>query len=180
MKINYKGRVHFQEWYKLIYALLVSKGFTSTESGDANFEDYLSHLVNSNGTVNNWIWWRSSRVSNEMFTHVIDIDFQVLLLQNVEVMHHGKKLKVNDGETNLNLRSKLIIDPKGVWKKNWFTREIYDLLQRKHFKDQILQEKIKLYDDALEIHDRAKQALGCMTLEPREAFHIDEKAFPDV
>ena len=181
MYFNYKGRVHFQEWYKLVYNLLIEKGYTSAENpGDPNYAEYYSQINLSNGAKQHWIWWRTISVRDEMFTFYINVEFQTLNLKTIEVMHNGKKIKVNDGETNTFINGRMVIDPKGIWNKNWLSRELFDLIQRKHFEEQIDQEYTKLYEDLLEVHDRAKQALGCYTVKPREAYHIDDKAFPDV
>ena len=79
-KINYKGRVHFQEWYKLAFNFLQDKGYSSSATempGYPNFEEYLLDITLPDGKKNMWVHWRTKKKFDDMYTYIIDVEFQV-------------------------------------------------------------------------------------------------------
>jgi hypothetical protein len=180
-QINYKGDVLFQEWYKMLYDWLIRNDFVHVSSENELLEDYHFEMQVAGGSLKNrWIWWRTKRVEGPMFEFRVNVDFQTLAMKDKEIIHMGKKLKINDGEINLFITAELLVDPNNMWQKNWLAKEMYDLLRRREFNEQIEDHKKKLYKLVVELHDRAKQSLQLETIVPREEPFIPLGGYPDL
>jgi hypothetical protein len=180
-QINYKGDILFLEWYKILYDWLIRNDFYHADTGDALIEDYhLEQQFTGGAMKSRWIWWRTKRVEGPMFEFKLNVDFQTLGMSDKEIIHRGKKLKINYGEINLFITAEMIIDPQNMWQKNWLAKEMYDLLKRREFNEQIEFHKKKLYKLVVELHDRAKQSLQLETMVKREESFIPLGGYPDL
>jgi hypothetical protein len=180
-QINYKGDVLFQEWYKMIYDWLIRNDFVHADTGDALIEDYHFEQQLAGGSLKSrWIWWRTKREENPMFEYRLNVDYQTLAMGEKEIIHNGKKIKINSGEINLFITAEMRIDPSDMWQKNWLAKEMFDLLRRREFNEQVEDHKKKLYKLVVELHDRAKQSLQLETMVKREEPFIPLGGYPDV
>ncbi len=178
--ISFKGECHFTNYYKMLYDWLISNGFTHRPTGTApsdtkdEIEDYYSE-IRMPSFSNHWIWWRvwqKAPNGDELFDFELDILFQTLALGKKEILVNGQKTKVDSGEINVKLKSRVVFHAD-VLTDNWLGKTLFEYLRWKHYEELISDHKEDMYDMTMEFYDRAKQGLGIPTFitELQEPFH---------
>jgi hypothetical protein len=89
----------------------------------------------------------------------LDVEYHVLGMNDTEILHEGKKIKVQKGEVEVFIKAYIQRDPKGEistlpWMrskmvKNWF--------EKRWYKAEYDQELAKLYNDAYRLQHAIKQ-----------------------
>jgi hypothetical protein len=167
-RIKYKDVFHLKNLYKYMHEWLINDGWGT--HNDTLWPEvlYLSNQRADGEEI--WFWWRLNkyRDNKEIFYYkkVMDIDTHVLYLKNVEKVINGQKMKANDGEVEIIIKARLVIDPDKSWREHWFLKHINDFYWMRYNKPKLEQQKQELYQDAYKFHAALKNYFKMYQVEP--------------
>ena len=117
-----------------------------------------------------WVWWRFQKniegKYSGYFKCFLDIDFHGAYLQNVEIMHQGKKVKVDDGEVEIFFRPKIEGDYTGQWRDHWFLKHFQDIYEQRILSADIEKFEKNLWRETYRIQSKIKAFLNLKTFIP--------------
>ncbi len=137
-KLKFKDTFVFESLYVALHDYFVQKGYADD---DEDFgEKYYFMDVGENGKRDIKIWWRfdGHLGINDFFKYEIELNFNCVQLGEGEIEKDGEVYDVDVGEIEIELKSKLYMDAKDQWQKNFLTKFIYDRFwKRVYYKEQI-------------------------------------------
>lgn len=181
-KVKYKDVFHLKNLYIMMHELLWEEGWNGYEDDKwhADIETLYSENVFQKGIHYGgkelWVWWRFQKniegKYSGYFKYILDIDFHGAYLQDVEVMHQGKKIKVANGELELFFRPKIEGDYKGTWRAHWLLKHFQDIYEQRILSADIEKLEKNLWRETYRIQSKIKAFLNMRTFVPTApAFH---------
>jgi len=154
--------------YIELHNWLIEVGYSPP--GDMNFpEKMIWESRTQTGGAEYWIWWRPYKEieGNKFWRRVINVDFHGVGMKNVEIMYKGKKARAVKGKFEILLQSKLEIDRKGLWEKNWLLAPFLDIFWKRIYRKEIEMYRKEILQDLKVIQDISRQffALGAFVIE---------------
>ncbi|MBW3022757.1 hypothetical protein KY308_01490 [Candidatus Woesearchaeota archaeon] len=164
LSIKYEDVFNFKELYKIVRDWLIAYDYASDKQ-DEKMERFYLEKINAAGGKEIWVWWRTSKTphGSKYFRYFINVDFHVLNMKDVEIMHQGTKIKANKGEVEVMINCYLETEAEFQVEKsmlgyflpwNWFAaifkKRIYREKITEHKKDlleelNLLQHEIKTF-----------------------------------
>ncbi len=165
-RIKHKDVFHMKNLYIMMYEWLVEQGWSER---DEEFPE-ISYLQNeaAQGGTELWIFWRCEKDPfkgraphgySKFFKWRIRVDFHVILLKDIEVMHQGQKYKTNSGEVEMKIWAEQHLDPEGDWDKHPFLRNWINIFRGRLLKEEAETLKLELYREAYRLQDAVKTYL---------------------
>lgn len=135
-KVKYKDVFHMKNLYVMMHEYLIEEGFLDEEQKQNASEGhqtaevmYLSKRIQKGlhqGGEEIWCWWRLYKKPHSKYSSFfrfdLEFDFHVVYLSEMEVMHQGKKMKINKGEIEFDIRPVLVADYDGKWAEHWLLK----------------------------------------------------------
>ena len=158
LSIKYEDVFNLQNLYRMIREWLIANEYASDKQDEKMEKFYLEK--HSGGVKEMWIWWRTSKVphGSKYFKYVINIDYHVLNMKDVEIMHKGTKIKANKGEAEVLINCYLDTEAEFEIEKSLF-RMIANLFRKRIYRQQVEQHKKDLQSDMLSLQHDIKQFL---------------------
>lgn len=182
LEVVYKETFWMQPLYRMTRQWLVENEYVDAMN-DITLESAMEILyLYKNGTHINpnerelRIWWRTKKqgvamgtAGSKFYIHHIDIDWNVIQMQDKEVMYNGNKQKVQAGELRILIQP--YIDVKDLSKTPIL--KYFDLWFRTRLIKKNLEENRKiLYQDSYRLQGTIKKYLEMRTFLPKEEkFH---------
>jgi len=191
MRVKYKDVFHLKNLYIMLHEYLYEEGWYGTPKAEKQGERYISmaHLnieklylekfcqtgLHSGGKEM-WVWWRLQKAPdtkfNAYFKYRLDMDFHMVYLQNREVMHQGKKMKVQWGEIEIFIRPWIEGDINGQWEKHWFLKHMQALYEERLLIQEMDKREKELWREAYRLQGVIKRYFNMRTFIPvPEPFH---------
>jgi len=146
-KVKFKDVFNLKNLYVMMHEYLLEEKWFGKEgpvAGDPSkqhryIEDlYLEKFCQKglhSGGKEMWIYWRLFKKPEGRYSGYIkyrlNIDFHGVYLQNREIMHQGKKIKVQWGELEMFFNGAVQTDYKSEWKNHWFLRHWQDIYEKR-------------------------------------------------
>lgn len=152
-----------KDLYKVVKEWLDEEGYMDEYEGENYREKLYLDKTNEKGKEM-WIWWRTikypegSNSKTGYLRYLMNIDYHVLNMSRVEVMHKGKKLKMDKGEVEVMISANVEIDFRGEWKKG-FLKTISSLFKKRIYRKEITDHKNQLYKEAYRLQSVIKRYL---------------------
>jgi len=172
LSIKYEDVFNLKELYKAIRDWLITNNYVTAKESE-KMEKFYLEKIHPNGAKEMWIWWRTDRAPHDSkyFKYHLNVDFHVLGMKDVEIMHQGQKLKANKGEIEVLLNAWLETEAEVEIEKTF----LYSILggfisrffRRKVYKKQIDQHKDDLKEDLDKLQNFIKQFLELKSFLPR-------------
>ncbi|MBN2420729.1 hypothetical protein JXB27_00455 [Candidatus Woesearchaeota archaeon] len=186
LDIKIKDVYSLNDLVKMCEEWFVDNGFVSLENEEAELSDYetlYTHKIGAGGAfLDCWIWWRLLKYppkASKKLTHVryrINMDLHYLGDANeLEVMHKGKKVKLNKGEIKIEIYPYVEIDPESKWEKSGVMKLVKDIFRKQIYRKEIEAHYAYLYDLAYKFHTLLKQYFKLETYMPEETTMIPPK-----
>ncbi|HLP80152.1 MAG TPA: hypothetical protein VK158_05935 [Acidobacteriota bacterium] len=177
--LNYKGIVHFENLYKMMFDWLNQRGYRYPGTGDENIEDYYGETILSGGAVKNaWILWRAEK-EDGFFLYQLEIDFQILVMGTKEIVYNDQKIKMNEGEFSLMIRAKMLFDKAELWtKKDSLAKKILPWVYENQMHKVFEEKEADLHGQAHELMERVRQFIGLPTSRPLTRTYHPEGGYP--
>ncbi|MBN1385954.1 hypothetical protein JW968_03175 [Candidatus Woesearchaeota archaeon] len=175
--LKYRDVFHMKGLYQMIRFWLLYEDFVREDYDQPSSEKYMEKLMlerrEKGGHKEMWIWWRTFKDETKFFRLELDVDYHVLFMKDIEIMHEGVKLKTQQGEVEIKLTARVVMDPEGDWEKNKILKafNLHNFVKKRLLKKELEGYKLKLYRKTYELHRRIKQYLDMKGfLEETEAF----------
>ncbi|MFW6024802.1 MAG: hypothetical protein ACOCRX_00525 [Candidatus Woesearchaeota archaeon] len=137
-KLKFKDTFVLNSLYNALYTYFTQKGYADE---DEDFgEIYYFMDKGGNGKRDIKIWWRFDGYDgvNDFFKYEIDVNFKCVQLGEGEIEKDGESYDVDVGEIEIEFKSKLYMDAKDQWQKNFITKLLYERFwKRYYYNDQI-------------------------------------------
>ena len=104
-------------------------------------------------------WYAEKRIDN-YFKYIIEIDFLILGLRDIEIEKDGVKVNTNKGDIEMRIKSYVLKDYDATWERSpimRFFREVYD---KRIIKGRIEEYEDELYEETYQVMDEAKAFLN--------------------
>ncbi|MBD3164786.1 hypothetical protein GF323_06310 [Candidatus Woesearchaeota archaeon] len=124
-----------------------------------------------------WIWWRLQKApvgkNQGYYTYNLDIDFHGMYMQKIEIMHQGKKIKVDKGEMEIFFRPKIVrTSTAKEWGKHWLLKHFRELYEKRIMSQDFDKMEKELWRDAYKLQAVVKSYLNLRNFIPvPEPFH---------
>ncbi len=150
---------------------------------DNNLEEVYSHKVTQGGTwLDIWLWWRAykypvdttSRTSYLRYRLLVDMHFLGDSAE-VEVMHKGKKVKLNKGEMEVKITPVLELDYRSEWKKQGILKLFDVVFRRKMYKKEIDEHYMYILSEANKLQGVLKEYFKLEPSVPEEQVPLPPK-----
>ncbi|MEM4336391.1 MAG: hypothetical protein QXG86_00090 [Candidatus Woesearchaeota archaeon] len=158
LSIKYEDVFSLQSLYKMIREWLIANEYASNKKDEKMEKFYLEK--HSGGAKELWIWWRTSKIphGSKYFKYVLNIDYHVLGMKDVEIMHKGMKIKVNKGEVEILINCYLETEAEFQLKES-LLRGIANMFRKKIYRKEIEQHKKDLESEMFSLQHDIKQFL---------------------
>ncbi|MEK6984582.1 MAG: hypothetical protein AABX33_08455 [Nanoarchaeota archaeon] len=175
-RVKYSDVFSLRNLYIMLHEMLLEEGWRGLE-GERDHED-IETLYSENiyqrgihrGGKELWFWWRTEKFSEGKYSgyllNKLDIDTHIVYLQNVEVVHQGKKMTAQKGEIEMFFRARIESDYKGEWDEHKFLRYIKPIYEKRIIHNEIEKREKELWRDAYRIQGKIKQFLQLRTFIP--------------
>ena len=183
-RVKYNDVFSLRNLYIMLHEMLLEEGWVGAD-GSKDHEDietlYSENLYQKGlhrGGKELWFWWRAHKFPEGRYSgyliNKLDIDTHVVYLQNVEVVHQGKKLNVQKGEIEMFFRARIESDYKDEkWENHWFLKHMKPIYEKRIIHSEIEKREKELWRDAYRIQSKIKQYLNFKTFVP-----VPEPFFP--
>ncbi len=161
-KIKQKGIFNFKSFYNFIYDWLTDEGYKVIE------KNYTEEITGDSKKVE--IKWVAKEKISDYFQFVMQIDWLILNLKNIEVQKEGKKVKMNTGELELKIKGILVKDYENKWEDIPFFKLLRGIYDR-----YIIKSRTESYEDKIldETEEFIAQCKAYLTIEGKSISHRD-------
>lgn len=189
-EVKFKDTFHLRNLYVMMHEMLLEEGWNGYNLDDhKDIETLYSENVFQKGIHRGgkemWVWWRGKKDvegrTHGNFVWVMDIDIHGAYFKEVEVIHQGKKLLVNQGELDIFFRARIEADYSGKMRSNKIMKYFQDIYQKRIMARDIEMWEKFLWRELYRIQGKVKSYLGLRTFVPvAEAFHPRKIGHEDV
>ena len=157
LTIQYRDPFIFKTLYFLAHEWLKENDYLDEDRGITRFEkNYEEQRIKD---VRHYrIWWRTFRIphGSSFVKYKINLNYLGLVIQQVEIMQEGKRIKAQSGEINLFIEGIIEVDFKDHFKKNFIMRGFEDVFKTRWMKNQLEGHKEELKRDVNRFHGTLK------------------------
>ena len=183
--VKYKDVFSLKNLYVMMHEMLMEEGWYGWEDNNAGMQAHsdLETLYSENvyqrgihhGGKEMWIWWRAQKHHerpNSYFRNTLDIDWHPVGITDIEIVHQGKKMKVQKGELEIFFRARIISDMDLKWSKHPLLKHFKPFYENRINLAHIEKREKELWRDVYRIQNKVKSYLNLRTFMPTaEPFH---------
>ena len=142
--VIYEEVFHLKSLYIAMHLWFEENGWTSHNGKweEPTGDEYSETLLYDNRTVGNnklWVWWRMQKPSgNSYYQYFMNVNFMMLGVKHVEVMHEGVKYKAQHGELTVQIKPWIEYDYKDRWAKHPILKHFNTFFQKRVYKEDML------------------------------------------
>jgi len=133
-----------QGLYNTMHDWLGDSGWQA-ESNTKIEETLFRKVEHASGAKDFRIQWRLKKNINAYIRYLIDIDFNILRIQDVEVIHQGKKIKSNKCDCDINMVIRMEYDYGGEWSKHWLLKHMATVFPKRIYWQEFEQHRKNAY-----------------------------------
>ncbi len=146
-KVKYKDVFNLKNLYVMMHEYLLEEKWFGKEGPWASSPDkqhrdieklYLEKFQQKglhSGGKELWIYWRLFKRPEGRYSgyvrYKLNIDFHGVYLQDREIIHQGKKIKVQWGELEIMFKGTVETDYNKEWEKHWFLKHWKELYENR-------------------------------------------------
>lgn len=172
-RVKYKDVFSLRNLYIMMHEMLLEENWLGND-GDTDHNDietlYSENLYQKGlhrGGKELWFWWRAFKMPESKysgyFRNKLDIDAHCVYLQNVEVVHQGKKMTAQNCEIEIFFRAKIEMDYQHLWENHWLLKYFKPFYEKRIMHSEIDKREKELWRDVYRIQSKIKQYLGLRT-----------------
>ena len=172
-RVKYRDVFSLRNLYIMMHEMLLEENWLGAEwdTDHNDIEKLYSENVYQKGIHRGgkelWFWWRAQKHPESKysgyFINKLDIDAHCVYLQNVEVVHQGKKMTAQNCEIEIFFRAKILMDYQHQWENHWFLKYVKPIYEKRIMHAEIEKREKELWRDVYRIQSKIKQYLGLRT-----------------
>jgi hypothetical protein len=167
--VKHKDYFNMRDLYEVLHEFLVEEGWCSRRDELFPERFYLQKEVQNIGNEL-WVWWRfekfPSGIYNSYYKFVMDVDFHVILLKDVEIVRQGVKYKGHHGEPEIKIWGKIITDWQGRWDSHPILKHLHEPFKKRIFKRDMEMHRRQLYREVYRFQEAVKTYFKLRTYLP--------------
>jgi len=182
-RVKYRGVFHIKSYYGNMHEWLKYNEWKGIWEGkDNRHEHYFLERTNLGGDKEFWAWWRVHKPSlgNPYYIYQMFVTFHGVGITGSEVMHKGKKYKVEKGEVEVKIRTWVELDQDEAWSKHKFLTLVHKIFPQRIFLNELEDHKKEAYRQSFQFQGFMKNYLkmrGFLPEKELKEFH-PSRAFP--
>jgi len=188
-KVKYSDVFHLKNLYVMMHEYLADEGWYGQKRVAADnpsnshrdieklyMERYHQKALHRGGREL-WVWWRLTKQpygkGQTYYEYRLAIDFHIMYLVDQEIIHQGKKMKINKGEIEIFFRPEIVRTATGEsWSKHWFLKRFQDVFERRVWSEDFDKMEKELWREAYRLQGVVKAYLNLRNFIPvPEPFH---------
>lgn len=176
VRVVYKDVFHMKQVYRVVNDWLSLENWSdSTEfRSHGTKHDFMEVMyLERRLKFKEWrFWWRLYKKINEYYCYRLNLNWKIVSVVDVEIMHEGKKIKCQSGELELKIQPRIEVDWQDQWEKHWLLKHFHRWFRTRVFYKDLDRHKIELWRDAYRLQGMIKKYLEMKTFMPEmEVFH---------
>ncbi|MCK5282463.1 MAG: hypothetical protein KAK00_03570 [Nanoarchaeota archaeon] len=187
-RIKYNDVFHLKNLYIMMHEYLIDESWFG-EDGSSNHPSNTHRDIEKmymerhhqkalhRGGMELWVWWRLKKPphlkTQGYYEYRMDIDFHGAYMQKIEIMHQGKKMKVDKGELEIFFRPKIVrTQMASKWGNHWFLKWFQELYEKRIMSQDFDKLEKELWREAYRLQAVVKAYLNLRNFIPvPEPFH---------
>lgn len=181
-KVKYKDVFNLKNLYVMMHEYLVEEkwfGIGGPQAGDPSKQHrdietlYLEQFCQKglhSGGKEMWIYWRAFKRPEGKYSgylrYRLNIDFHGVYIQDREIVHQGKKIKVQWGELEMFFNGAVQTDYKNQWKNHWFLNNFQELYERRIINQELEKHEKQLWREIYKLTGVIKRYLDMRVFIP--------------
>jgi len=175
-RVKYRDVFSLRNLYIMLHEMLLEEGWRGKDADEDHRDIEILYSENvyqrgiHRGGKELWFWWRAEKFPEGKYSgyikNYLDIDAHIVYLQNVEVVHQGKKMTAQNAEIEMFFKPRMVLDYKHEWDKHWFLKHMKPIYEKRIIHSEIEKREKELWRDAYRIHAKIKQFLQLRTFVP--------------
>ena len=175
-KVKYKDVFHLKNLYVMMHEYLLEEywyGLTKMKDHSDIETLYLEKFCQKGlhaGGKELWIYWRAFKFPegkpSGYFRYKMEIDFHGVYFRDEDIIHQGKKMKIQFGELEIFFRPKIELDYNNQWEKHWFLKHIHKLYYTRVLRQEMEKREKELWREAYKLQGKVKRHLNLRTFIP--------------
>ncbi len=181
-KVKYKDVFNLKNLYVMMHEYLVEEkwfgegGATGNQPGamHSNIESLYLEKYHQKGLhaggKEMWIYWRFFKKPEGKYSgyvrYKLNIDFHGVYIQNREIMHQGKKIKVQFGEMEIMFNGAVQTDYDDKWKDHWFLKHWQDIYEKRIISQDLEKHEKMLWREIYRLTSVVKRYLDMRVFAP--------------
>tara|TARA_Y100000310_G_scaffold333732_1_gene411876 strand:- start:5441 stop:6100 length:660 start_codon:yes stop_codon:yes gene_type:complete len=187
--VKYVDVFSLKNLYIMMHELLLEEGWHGFENEQADMgahsdieslysENVFQRAIHSGGKEY-WIWWRAQKHHlgrrSDYFLNTLDIDWHCARTDEMEIVHQGKKMKVEKGEFEIFFTGKIMSDVGHSWENHKFLKHFKHIYEHRLMHAHLEKREKDLWRDVYRIQSKVKAYLNLKTWMPTpELFHAKQ------
>jgi hypothetical protein len=177
LEIIYKEVFVMKYLYTVIHEWLQEEDYVDVAGLDNHYYMEIMYLERRIGVKELRIWWRSFKYptgppAKSFYRYRLDIDYNIINMVDVEIMHNGRKMKVQNGEISIKIQPIVEWDWQGRWEKHPLLKYFQNVFLKRVLYKNIEDHKKEVYRDAYRLQGMIKKYLELKSFMPEvEVFH---------
>ncbi|MBI1936165.1 hypothetical protein HYS31_07015 [Candidatus Woesearchaeota archaeon] len=175
-KVKYSDVFSLRNLYLMLHELLQEDGWLGKDNNPdhEDIETLYSENVYQRGIHRGgkeiWFWWRAYKYPeykySGYFRNKLEIDAHCVYMQNVEVIHQGKKMNAQKGEIEMFFRPYIELDYQHLWDHHWLLKHFKPLYEKRIMHHELDKREKELWRESYKIQAKVKQFLQLRTFTP--------------
>jgi len=189
-RIKFKDFFHLKNLYVMMHEWLLEESWLGENMlpDHSDIEKlYLENMYQKGvhyGGKEMWVLWRLQKnpegKKHGYFINKMNVDFHLMFGRDHEIVHQGKKLKVQWGELEIFVKAYVDSDYKKDWEKHFFLKRINELFRRRALSEEIEKREKELYRETQRFVAAVKRFLNLRNFIPTpEPFHTPLYGYED-
>ena len=151
-KVKYGGLMDFKEFYKFCYQWLTEE--TGLDVAEEKYAEKISGDAKDIDVI-----WRGEREITDYFKFEVKITFKIIHLTKAEITQDRRKIKMDNGSVQVDVKGTLVRDYDGKFEKNSMQKFMRGIYEKWVIASRIEEYEDKLVSDCNEFLDQAKAFL---------------------
>src|SRR3989338_8808589 len=170
-RVKYNDVFSLRNLYMMMRTTLLEEGWKGADGTDdgSDFETYYSENMfqkgGHRGGKEMWIYWRLQKDfgpanrPNPYFRNHLEIDMHMVYMENIEVVHMGKKMTAQKGEIEMFFRPYMNADVGGKWGAHKLLRHFRHIFEDRLMRVEVEKKEKDLWRESYRIQNKVKQYL---------------------
>ena len=181
-KVKYKDVFNLKNLYVMMHEYLAEEKWFAEEGsvkGDVSKQHryieslYLEQFYQKGlhqGGKEMWIYWRLFKKPEGRYSsylrYRLNVDFHGVYLQDIEVMHQGKKVKAQKGEMEIFFNGAVQTDYRDEWKNHWFLKNFQEIYEARIISQELQKHEKQLWREIYKLTAVVKRYLDMRVFIP--------------